>query len=245
MDTLIQDTLTLVREMANTTSSLLVTDEEYAYFSKEHPKKQAPLPTPKPRPVKENEENRFDKVVASPQAQDMTAHRIKQPPKAKPALNEMKGAIAKAFPHLALRETVLDDSAARKKPILTEEVYISIQVMVLAFGESGSGFSFLQKVATAIHDRLAPAQLIDGHVVEKEQGWNHLLAAPSLKFILISPWELWKTTSLMPHYLQNGATKAHFLNNCPLVFLEQAAHYLKSPEHKQSLWRLINTHLSS
>ena len=149
MDTLIQDTLALMREMA--TSLLLVTDEEYTYFSKERTKKQIPLPAiqpPKPRPVKENEENRFDKVVASPQAQDVTAHRIKPPPKAKPALNEMKGAIAKAFPHLALRETVLDDSAARKKPMLTEEVYLSIQVMVLAFGESGSGFSFLQKVAT-------------------------------------------------------------------------------------------------
>jgi hypothetical protein len=107
------------------------------------------------------------------------------PPPPKPAvivekkqLHEMRLVIEKTFPEMALRETILDDAHAKKMSRLWEETYLSAQIVVIAFGEVGAGLEFLKNVVSAIDRLIAPAQLIDGDALEKQQGWDLLLKSP-------------------------------------------------------------------
>ncbi|MBP7074247.1 MAG: hypothetical protein KBA81_02555 [Rhabdochlamydiaceae bacterium] len=242
MDSLIQDTLDYLKEVAKTTPYLFATQEEVDYFTPRQSKPKpivtsSPLPLPKKR-------------VEAPAAPQKVEFPPTPPPKPpviveKKQLNEMRLVIEKTFPELALRETILDDAHAKKMSRLWEETYLSAQIVVIAFGEVGAGLDFLKNVVDAIDRLIAPAELIDGAALEKEQGWDLLLKSPSLKGVLCSPWSSWKSTSLSKYYKQNGATQEQFLGSQKLLLLEPSLSYLKNPDRKRKLWQLINTQLLS
>lgn len=238
MDSLIQDALDYLREVAKTTPSVFATREEMAHFAPVKPKKEVaqalpPPPLPK-KPV----------VVQKIEVQ------VPPPPKVVPAvekknINEMRQIIEKTFPGFVLRETVPDDLHAKKMSRLWEETYLNAQVVVIAFGEVGAGLEFLKNVTQAIDRLVAPAQLIEGSLLEKEQGWDLLLSSPTLKAALCSPWSSWKSTSLSKYYKQNGTTQEQFLGERKLFLLESSLVYLKNPDRKRKLWQLISTQLLS
>ncbi|MGH2613291.1 MAG: hypothetical protein ACRDFB_09645 [Rhabdochlamydiaceae bacterium] len=168
----IQDTLTYLREVAKTTPSLFATEEEMTYFkpsiSKQKKETIKALPPPLPMPAVKKP------VLPAPIIQ-------KTPPKPMAAvekknLHEMRQIIEKTFPDFSLRETIPDDSHAKKMARLWEETYLTAQIMVIAFGEVGPGLEFLKNVTHAIDRLIAPAQLIEGPLLEKENGWELLLA---------------------------------------------------------------------
>jgi hypothetical protein len=247
MDSLIQDTLDYVREAAKTTPSLFATRDEMDYFAprilkpkKEVIKASPLLPAPLP------------KKMAPPPAPPIIIQKAEPPtpPKAVPAaekrnINEMRQIIEKTFPDFALRETIPDDSHAKKMSRLWEETYLTAQIVVIAFGEVGPGIEFLKNVTYAIDRLVAPAQFIEGSILEKEQEWDLLLNSPSLKTVLCSPWPSWKSTSLSKHYKQNGSTQEQFLGSHKLLLLESSLVYLKNPDRKRKLWQLISTQLLS
>jgi len=241
MDSLIQDTLDYLKEVAKTTPYVFATQEEVDYFSSgiPNPKPAAPS-SPLPLPKKRVE------VPVVPQK----AEHAPPPPKPpviveKKELNEMRLVLEKTFPEMALRETILDDAHAKKMSRLWEETYLSAQIVVIAFGEVGAGLEFLKNVVDAIDRLIAPAQLIDGAALEKEQGWDLLLNSPSLKGVLCSPWSSWKSTSLSKYYKQNAVSQEQFLGSQKLLLLESSLSYLKNPDRKRKLWQLINTQLLS
>lgn len=153
--------------------------------------------------------------------------------------------VEKTFPDMVLRQTPLEDSHARKMSRLWEETYLNAQIIVIAFGEVGPGLEFLKNVTKAIDQLIAPAQLVEGSMLEREKTWELLLNSPALKNILCSPWNAWKSTTLATQYRQNGATQEQFLGKHPLILLEPSVAYLKNPEKKRSLWQLIHSQLSS
>lgn len=245
MDSLIQDTLDYLREVIKITPSLLATREEVAYFAPRisMPKKETtktPLPPPTLLPKK----------TTPPPAPVIQKTEPSAAPKVVPAIekrniNEMRQIVEKTFPDFTLRETIPDDSHAKKMSRLWEETYLTAQIVVITFGEVGPGLEFLKNVTHAIDQLVAPAQLIEGSLLEKEQGWELLLNSPSLKAALCSPWSSWKSTSLSKHYKQNGSTQEQFLGRHKLFLLEPSLVYLKNPDRKRKLWQLISTQLLS
>jgi hypothetical protein len=263
MDTLIQDALEFLKEISKTTSSILATPEEITYFreisllpekivsyhiktSPTQIKLEIPPLASIPIPPKSSA-----KILPSPKTLSEPVETIlPPPPTSKPAterrnLSDMRQLIQKIFPDLSLRETIPDDALAKRMSRLWEETYLSAQVVIIAFEEVGIGMEFLKNVTSAIDKLLLPAQLIEGSMLEKEQGWDLLLSSSSLKIIICSPWSSWKTTSLAKHYLQNGATGKQFLGKHRLLFLEPSLIYLKHPDRKRELWKILNMHLSS
>ncbi len=245
MDSLIQDTLDYVREVAKTTPSLFATQAEIDYFAPRVylPKKE--IPKPPVQPLKKV-------VVEAPIIQAKVEEPLPTPLPPKPVvametkqLHEMRQVIEKTFPDMQLRDTILDDGHAKRMARLWEETHLSAQIVVIAFGEVGPGLEFLRNVTEAIDRLIAPAQLIEGAVLEKQQEWELLLNSPSLKGILCSPWASWKTTSLSQYYKQNGATQEQFLGKHKLFLLEPSLVYLKNPDRKRKLWQLISTQLLS
>lgn len=234
MDTLIQDTIDFLKEVARTKPTILATREEVNYFAPVIPKKKVVAPPPPPPPT-------FVPKTPEPVV-------VKQPTPALPPkknTHETRLMVEKTFPDMVLRETPLEDSHARKMSRLWEETYLNAQIVVIAFGEVGPGLEFLKNVTKAIDELIAPAQLIEGSMLEREKSWELLLNSPALRNILCSPWNAWKTTTLATHYRQNGATQEQFLGKHPLFLMEPSVNYLKHPERKRILWQLIHTQLSS
>lgn len=250
---IIQDTLQHLQELAKTTPSVLAKREEKAYFAPRpsRPKKEflARVAPPIPITVKENTPKEMDRP-APPKKQDAPAREESKPlpsitSNPKKLMSEMRQAIEKTLPTLALRETIPDDARAKKMSNLWEETYLNAQIIIISFGEVGAGLQFLKNVTHAIDTLIAPAQLVDGFQIEKENGWDLLLNSPSLKSVLASPWAGWKSTSLTKHFKQNGVTQEQFLGPHKLLLLEPSLHYLKDPDRKRKLWQLINTQLLS
>lgn len=259
MDTLIQDLLEFLREEAKRTTSLLATAEEMAYF--------APiLPLQKPPILKQKESHNLPEraVIKAPSNRTAFSSLKRTPvsvpapepalavtqPVSKPWLNkrdlaEMRQWVQKIFPEWALREVIPDDALAQRASRLWEERYLTAQVVVIAFGEVGAGVEFLKQVTSAIDRLLMPAQLIEGSIFEKEQGWDFLLSSSSLQWVICSPWPSWKTTTLAQYYRQNGATGEQFLGSHRLLLLEPSPLYFKHPDRKRELWNILNTRLSS
>lgn len=239
---ILHDTLTHLREVVKTTPTLLATAEEVAYFAprptlkKESLKTLPPPPTPVPVPKK-----------TAPTTEHITPQAPPPTPRSTPKqnFNEMRQVVEKTFPGLVLRDTTPDDAHAKKRSCLWKETYLTAHVVVVAFGEVGSGLQFLKKMTDAIHTLIAPAQLVEGLRLEKENSWDLLLSSPVLKYIICSPHASWKSTSLNQHYRQNGATQEHFLGPHKLLLLEPSLTYLNNPERKRSLWQTINMQLSS
>jgi hypothetical protein len=241
MDSITQDLIDYLREAAKTTPSILATSEETAYFAPTLPKQKKeqvkPLPPPPVYTPKKAEPAPVIQKVEAP------APAPKPIPAAeKKNLNEMRQMIQKTFPDIPLRESILDDGHAKKMSRLWEETYLNAQIVVIAFGEVGSGLEFLKQVVRAIDTLIAPAQLIEGNQITE---WELLLNSPTLKSILCSPWAAWKTTPLARHYKQNGSTQEQFLAQHRLFLLEPSVIYLKNPDRKRKLWQLISTQLLS
>lgn len=241
MDALIQECLDFLREEAKRTPSVLATREEVAYFPppKIVEKKVALAPPPPiaPKPIAINKKIEAPAPVATP---------VKAAPVIeKKNFDEMRQTVSKMFPGIALRETVPDDLQAKKMARLWEEKYLDAQIVIIAFGETAAGMTFLNNVTKAINRLIAPAQLIDGALLEKEHGWELLFKSPTLKAALISPWASWKSTSLVNHFKQNGSTQQQFLGEKPVLILEPTTVYLQNPDRKRKLWQLINTQLLS
>lgn len=254
MDILIQDAIRLLKEEAQITPSVLATAEEAVYFhsissrielsaslQREPIKVQAPPPITAIKPK------------AAPPTLPITmppAEKVDPLPAPKPQIEkknfaELRSWVQKILPELSLRETIPSDALAKRMSCLWEKTYLSAHVVIIAFGEVGIGMEFLKQVTSAIDKLLVPAQLIEGTNLEKERGWDLLLSSPSLKTVICSPWASWKTTSLAKYYRQNGSTGEQFLGSYKLLLLEPSLIYLKHPDRKRELWKMLSTHLSS
>ncbi len=235
MESLLQDTIDFLKEVARTQPTILATREDVDYFAPVMPKKKVAVAPPPPPPP--------TFVQKKPEPVEVKPPAPVTPPKKNTFDTRLM--VEKTFPDMVLRETPLEDSHARKKSRLWEETYLNAQIVVIAFGEVGPGLEFLRNVTKAIDQLIAPAQLIEGTLLEREKSWELLLNSPALKNILCSPWNAWKSTSLATLYRQNGTTQEQFLGKHPLILLESSVSYLKNPEKKRSLWQLIHTQLSS
>jgi len=226
--------LTLLRQEAKFSTTVLATREEAAYFGScvlplqpfvSAAPKIAPLPPPS-LPVQEELKS------------------IPPPPSPKlKSLPDIRLSIQKALPHMRLKSATTDDSLAKKMARLWEAPYLDAKIVLIAFNETNQGLEFLHNVAHAVDKLLAPTRLINGETYGEQ--WDLVLGSPLLHTLLISPWSSWKNSPLSRYYRQNGTTGTHFLGKRPLLFLEPASHYLTNPELKRKLWKELNMRLSS
>ncbi len=128
---------------------------------------------------------------------------------------------------------------------LYKEQHLTAKVLVLSFGETGPALSFLQNVTKAIDSLLAPAKLIEMRKIERENSWELTLSSPTLQLILAPPFQAWKSISLARFYRENPASKSHFLKETPLLMMQPLDGYLKNPDLKRELWKMLSTLLST
>jgi hypothetical protein len=187
-------------------------------------------------------------VLATPEEAAYFSPQKKQlPPKEKKSVEmdtEMKQMVAKILPEVALSSGIPSDAAAKKMAHLYKEQHLTAKVLILSFGETGTALNFLQNVTKAIDSLLAPAKLIEMRKIERENSWELTLNSPSLQLILAPPFQAWKSISLARFYRENPSAKSHFLKEIPLVMMQPVEAYLKNPDLKRELWKMLSSLLS-
>jgi hypothetical protein len=158
---------------------------------------------------------------------------------------EMKQMVTKVLPEVALTSGIPDDAAAKKMAHLYKEQHLTAKVLILSFGETGPALSFLQNVTKAIDSLLVPAKLIEMRKIERENSWELTLSSPTLQLILAPPFQAWKSISLARFYRENPSSKSHFLKETPLLMMQPLDAYLKNPDLKRELWKMLSTLLST
>ncbi|HEY5236154.1 MAG TPA: hypothetical protein VIJ14_08255 [Rhabdochlamydiaceae bacterium] len=188
-------------------------------------------------------------VLATPEEAAYFSPQKKQlPAKEKKQLEidtEMKQMVTKVLPEVALTSGIPDDAAAKKMAHLYKEQHLTAKVLILSFGETGPALSFLQNVTKAIDSLLVPAKLIEMRKIERENSWELTLSSPTLQLILAPPFQAWKSISLARFYRENPSSKSHFLKETPLLMMQPLDAYLKNPDLKRELWKMLSTLLST
>jgi hypothetical protein len=187
-------------------------------------------------------------VLATPEeAAYFSPQKKPLPPKEKKSIEmdtEMKQMVTKILPEVALSSGIPSDAAAKKMAHLYKEQHLTAKVLVLSFGETGPALSFLQNVTKAIDSLLVPAKLIEMRKIERENSWELTLNSPTLQLILAPPFQAWKSLSLARFYRENPSSKSHFLKETPLLMMQPIEAYLKNPDLKRELWKMLSTLLS-
>lgn len=147
--------------------------------------------------------------------------------------------VQKLFPGWKLREHPLSDEEAVKIASSWKIRAATTEVLVLLFSTKPPARSFLQNFASALNRQIAPAQLIDARSIEKENMWEAVLSAPTLKTIYAPPLESWNAPHLLKYVKAIPATGENYLGNCRLHLLQEAEIYMNSPEKKRLLWQQI------
>lgn len=187
-------------------------------------------------------------VLATPEEAAYFSPQKKQPPAAKKSPDidaEMRQMVSKVLPEINLNGAIPDDAAAKKMAHLYKEQHLTAKVLVLSFGEAGPALDLLQNITKAIDSLLAPAKLIEMRKIERENSWELTLTSPTLQLILAPPFQLWKSISLARFYRENPSTKSHFLKEIPLLLMQPPEAYLKNPDLKRELWKILSTLLST
>ena len=207
--------------------------ENYPHTAVETPKEERvflpspPKPVPTPPPKKQEEK---PKVVVSKEIRQEVA----PAPTAEP-IEEFYQLVQRTFPHMKLRKAVPDDREAKKRAEIWKEKRSLKKVALLAFYSSEQELLFLKKLAKAIHQSLAPTQLIHAVRIEKEKKWKTLLEKGDYQLIISFPGEVQRCVELMRLYQEHPKTKERSFGNIPFLLLTPLSNF-DHAESKRQLW---------
>lgn len=159
-------------------------------------------------------------------------------------IDTLRSVVQKAAPHMVLKETVPDDSKAKKVGSLWQDHLQDVHVALVSFGTQGRDLAFLQNVAAAVTSLLAPAQIIDGFKMESEQKWELFFAKTPLKLLLAPPLVTWKGKALAQYFRENPVAQTATLGPAPVLLLRPLREYIQTPQLKRDLWKSLVSHLS-
>ncbi|MBS0615851.1 MAG: hypothetical protein JSR58_04790 [Verrucomicrobia bacterium] len=216
----IRDLASHLQEKYTDKDTFFASPEDFAFFQK-----------PAPKPVKHQEP-------------EPTPAKPLKPAQKASYIDNLRSIASKAAPQLAQKETIPDDSVAKKVGSLWQDHLQDVHVAILSFGAVGRDLEFLQNVAAAITSLLAPAQVIDGFKMEAEKKWDLFFEKTPLKLVLAPPLTAWKGKLLARHFRENPTTRESSFSAAAAILLRPIREYLQTPSLKRDLWKTIVSHLS-
>ena len=206
----LRELITHLQEKFDSKDTFFASPEDYAFFREQIPPA-PPIATPKKPQVAE--------LATKTPVEIKTPEPLVKPTQKASYMEGLRSIIAKAAPQLRLKETIPDDSTAKKVGSLWQEHLQDVNVAILSFGAQGKELAFLQNVAAAISSLLAPAQVIDGFKMEGEQKWDLFFEKTPLKLVLAPPLSAWKGKMLARHFRENPTTQAATLGPASAILL--------------------------
>jgi len=237
---LLEMTQSYLLQSCKNRKSLFVDGESYSYFSKRPLPQKKPQPPPPPAPVVKKS------TPAPPKPQVEEKKEPEKPPEkekkeivlqpVKPAeeeeLSDIRKLVKKLAPNLKLHE---------KPP---EAVKKGTAVAILSFGEEGEELAFLQSVARAASEKLAPAKIYRAQTVEKRGGWEEFFKNPSLKVVIAAKEGLKQAPGLQMLYCRSPEGNGRLLDKTPFLPLGDISGLAKEKKAKAALWEALKRALS-
>ncbi len=157
---------------------------------------------------------------------------------------DIRGLVSKHLPDMKLATKIPDDAHAKKMGNLWKEHHLSSHIIVLSLGEQGADLQFLQNFTHALDRLLAPCRLLEMRRLERDNGWDLVLSSTHLKLVIAPPFQQWKNLQLSRFYRENPTAQSFFLKETPAVILRPVSSYLKNPDLKRELWKMVASHPS-
>lgn len=152
--------------------------------------------------------------------------------------SEIRKIVTERFSTLTLLDDIPSDAGARKINNAWQAEIVISEVVILSFNEAFKQKAFLNNMAWAICQHLAPASVLSAQKFELD-GWNALLQAKELRLIIASDYAIHAMPGLMKHYREAQKQGKFYLDKVPLCLLSDLSLYLKEPHLKLPLWKAI------
>ncbi len=146
--------------------------------------------------------------------------------------------------HVALIDTIPDDSEAKRVNKGWDAMIGMVDVAILSFNENAKHQAFLKNVGIAIETLGCKSQLMSAQKIEQEKGWTRLLDEGKLRLVIASDYGIYTLPELLKQHREVPKQAKHFLGKIPLFLLSDIAFYLKEPSLKPSLWKALKELLS-
>lgn len=151
-------------------------------------------------------------------------------------LSDIRKIIAEKFPQQQILDAIPSDEEARRVHSAWKLAATVPAVVVLSFNESSNEKAFLQKMTSAIEQKLAPAAVISAQGIED---WDHFLKSKGLRLIIASTHGLEAVPEAMKHYREFPKQARSQLGKVALCPLPDISLYLREPQLKHALWSAI------
>lgn len=169
--------------------------------------------------------------------------RQQPPPTSIPAddLHDVRATITKVCPHLSTLDTVPDDAKARQMNTTDRKPNKKkTEVLVLATTQGPIAHQdFLQKVTTAIDERLRSAKMITIADLNRPKAIERLLSASHIRLILTTTTALRTHEELYRHYQESVQEGRGFIGKIPVLRVDPIHDYLQNPKRKAALWQQL------
>lgn len=184
------------------------------------PKPAAPPPPPLPAPAQEK------KPLEVPKRERLDSSTVDE-------MSDIRSLITKLYPQMHLSPPPASDNTQTLTNTQTAQVY------VLQCGNTPSEETFLHYLAEAIKRMLAPAMVVDGYRIEKENRWEGMLGEGQIKLIVMTETQLQRLPSLQGRFQRSPTDHTCRLGEVPLLLIPELRLLFQQPDLKISLWHTL------
>ncbi|MCB1110983.1 MAG: hypothetical protein KDK64_08370 [Chlamydiia bacterium] len=229
IDTLIEDTLTYLREQL---------PQKVKNVEVELPK-----PPPQPKIIKKApspppEVKVEEKPLKPPVQKDWISLQPPTVPKGD-GTQSMRKILKDLDPDLYLHESIPSDHHAKRIKEAWKEKRDTPAIPILYQGQKYR--SFVMNIAKAIDLLYGSCRIVE---IEPQKKWDLFLESENLKLIIAPDSLLFQSKELLPFYQENPQQKTRKLGKVPLLLLPDLSLYFKDPYLKRALWNVIKNALT-
>jgi hypothetical protein len=167
--------------------------------------------------------------------------KLPTPKEARPTFEfseNIKRKLEKTIPNIKIiREVPSDEQAI----ILAQQwmtTTTNANVLIFNFSSISEHRIFWENVKYAIEAHFCSCAVIDVVEWESKNNWESFFKLHNCRFILGSQ-EILRQTHLLTHFKEIPATKDKFLKSHPYFGTYPASEYIKKPDLKKSLWKML------
>lgn len=153
-------------------------------------------------------------------------------------VKEFASIIKAQAPNYPIRDDVPDDAVAKVIKDQWKTRHQMPAVVILSFDEKEEAFELLKNITEAITARLAPARVLPGFRIDKENKWEPLLNSPELRLIIANGQSVKSIPGLMKFCEEIAGESLTKIHRTTFISID-AGHCIKDPQQKRILWQSI------
>ena len=142
-------------------------------------------------------------------------------------------------PDYELRQSILDDSMAKKIENKWKYKLNAHPVTILSATKDENELKFLQSVAKAIEVHFFETKVVAIDSIEKENQWDEFLESENIRLIIAVDDQIWNYKNLMKRFKEIPNQSLKTLGDIPIFLIPNLLLYFQNFKLKKSLWKAL------